>query len=1132
MDIFSLKSFLLYAVLFQQSSFQQVTVSDAFQQPERLLNCGEVFYDTGGPFGYYNDGESYTTTFCADNPDQFLEVQFASFSTEACCDYLYVYNGSSINDPFIGVYSGGNAPGTVASGQPGGCLTFHFYSDGSVIAPGWEAFINCVDCPAPNAIYLDYFDTNNAVLSCTNLDAALEYLWEIGPAGYEPGTAPVAAVSTNQNTVSIADLESSTNYEAYVRIVCPSGDTSQFTGPIAFRTYAVCGDPFYDPGGPTGVHGAMGETITVICPEVPGEFVNIEFESFNVVQDLAYLYIYNGNTPFSNFLGAFTGSELPGSFVSNHQSGCLAFVFNSFSDGNAPGWEASTSCITCPYSNALTLSFAEATLAEFYWEYVPSAMAYLWEIGPSGYVPGVDEALFSGTTPNVFASVGNLQSGTNYDVYVRSLCGPGDTSAYSSVLSFSTLPSCGDVFYDSGGSTGNYSEFEFQGMLLCPDEPGTFVSLTFNSFETEASDFMTIYNGYYGAIIGTYSGMDSPGMVYSTDPSGCLTLTFNNYDFGTAPGWEAEISCTDCVSPQFVQTDFISASLASFSWEPTSINFFEWEIGWPGFVPGSGEALFSGASAGSILNVGNLQSNTAYELYIRANCGAGNFGTYTGPVAFKTSPTCGDTFYDSGGPDENFQPFENQRVLICPDEIGLYAQVTFQEFVLDYAYMTVYDGESEADSFLGYFSGNQVPGVFTSSHPTGCLTFIFNAFSDITSAGWEATVDCIRCIRPANVVFSNITTTSVQMTWPFILSAELYHWEIGLPGFTPGTGNEVLAGDTDEITVLVEGLASGTFYEVYVQSDCGQGDESDFAGPFSFSTQITCGGAYYDSGGPNGFYQDNENRIEVICPSASGQSIEVTFQSFQTESCCDYMWVYNGDNTAAPLLGTYSGGTLPGPFLSTDPSGCLTFQFYSDGSVVSDGWEATVECRGCTLTENFQASNIGSEDVTLSWSESESAISFNWEIGLPGFIPGIGQAIQVGNSTENTILIENLQPNTAYQAYVRSVCDGFETGDYQGPIAFSTLVSGTFDPSQRAFEFQLSPNPSQGWVDVLFDQPIAEEVEIRLIDATGRVLLSQTAALAVGTRRIPLDLTALPVGVYGVMVKERLSAGVKWVVRE
>lgn len=112
--------------------------------------------------------------------------------------------------------------------------------------------------------------------------------------------------------------------------------------------------------------------------------------------------------------------------------------------------------------------------------------------------------------------------------------------------------------------------------------------------------------------------------------------------------------------------------------------------------------------------------------------------------------------------------------------------------------------------------------------------------------------------------------------------------------------------------------------------------------PSSGST-TACSGTFLDPGGA-GNYADNLNYTYTICPSTVGQVLQVVFTAYSTESCCDYLAIYNGNNTSAPLIGTYYGTTSPGTVTGTSAGGCLTFVFHSDGSVVSSGWSATISC--------------------------------------------------------------------------------------------------------------------------------------------------------------------------------------------
>lgn len=97
-------------------------------------------------------------------------------------------------------------------------------------------------------------------------------------------------------------------------------------------------------------------------------------------------------------------------------------------------------------------------------------------------------------------------------------------------------------------------------------------------------------------------------------------------------------------------------------------------------------------------------------------------------------------------------------------------------------------------------------------------------------------------------------------------------------------------------------------------------------------------GKIYDSGGSTGSYQNSENNQFLISPNC-GKIIELSINHFATESCCDYLRVYDGASNSAILLGEYRGDLQP--FIVSATSGNMLLEFHSDGSVTSSGFEAT-----------------------------------------------------------------------------------------------------------------------------------------------------------------------------------------------
>lgn len=127
---------------------------------------------------------------------------------------------------------------------------------------------------------------------------------------------------------------------------------------------------------------------------------------------------------------------------------------------------------------------------------------------------------------------------------------------------------------------------------------------------------------------------------------------------------------------------------------------------------------------------------------------------------------------------------------------------------------------------------------------------------------------------------------------------------------------------------------------------------------------ITCPGPhnFYDSGGNGGNYANSESYTVTFYPSVAGQCISLTFSSFDTESCCDPVSVYNGPNSGSPLLGTFQGTAIPPTVTST--GGPITIVFTSDGSIVGTGWAATLNCVACPPPPAYYLMSNGTQTLT------------------------------------------------------------------------------------------------------------------------------------------------------------------------
>ena len=538
-----------------------------------------------------------------------------------------------------------------------------------------------------------------------------------------------------------------------------------------------------------------------------------------------------------------------------------------------------------------------------------------------------------------------------------------------------------------------------------------------------------------------------------SDYKGIIQLRFraisgSTYDCEIALEDVSIIEMPTCPTPLHLAAQNILDTSVALTWDVFG-DEQKWEIeyGESGFNLGEGTRVLANSNP---FNVTNLNTYTNYDFYLRAVCGENpdeDDSDWIGPTQIKTLPNyCnGDRFYDSGGANGNYVDNENETTVIAPIS-STFVEVEFIDFDLESCCdrLSIYDGPDVNSPFLGGFSGRTLPGKFVSTHPSGALTFVFRSDVSSTGRGWEAKVNCvtITCPKPINFEVSEIKQTEVSLNWEAGDEEQKWEIEYGEKGFDLGSGTKILA---DTTSYTISDLIKYTDYDFYLKAVCGENsgdDDSEWLQPISIKTlpNFCDGDRFYDSGGADANYSDNENEVTVIAP-ISGDYVEVEFLEFDMESCCDRLLVFDGPDVDSPSLGNYSGTTLPGKFISTHPSGALTFLFISDSSATGKGWEAQVNCltSSCPIPTNIEISNLKGKEVTLNWDAGADEEKWQIEYGFSGFSIGNGNRVDV---TTNPYTLRNLNAVSSYDFYIRAVCEevpGTDDSLWDGPYVFETL---------------------------------------------------------------------------------------------
>lgn len=141
-------------------------------------------------------------------------------------------------------------------------------------------------------------------------------------------------------------------------------------------------------------------------------------------------------------------------------------------------------------------------------------------------------------------------------------------------------------------------------------------------------------------------------------------------------------------------------------------------------------------------------------------------------------------------------------------------------------------------------------------------------------------------------------------------------------------------------------------------------------------------GTFYDPGGQSGNYGNSDYCELLISPECAAE-ITLTFDQFNTLTG-DLLYIHDGDNSSAPLVGTYSGNTIPA---SLTLGGSVFVVWESSFSSVSSGfavnWTATTGSSD-PITTVASASNLNptyGAEVQFTDLSVEIPNEWLWDLG-------------------------------------------------------------------------------------------------------------------------------------------------------
>lgn len=420
--------------------------------------------------------------------------------------------------------------------------------------------------------------------------------------------------------------------------------------------------------------------------------------------------------------------------------------------------------------------------------------------------------------------------------------------------------------------------------------------------------------------------------------------------------------------------------------------------------------------------------------------------------------------------------------LIQPPQ-GTSITISFTEFDLEnaspdgqsvYDAVEVYAGASTNAPLLGRFTGSNIPPSVTSNIGTMLVRFYSDLFE--VKQGFKAnytSTTTTYCSGTTTLTAPSGSFTDGSGTLQYGNNSQC-SWLIQPPNATSITlsftafatelnNDGVLIYDGSDNTAPLLGQFSGnnipssltsTGGSMYVEflsnpSVRGNGWSANYTSVIpppiacSGTTTLTAQSATFSDGSGANHYGSNSGCSWLIQPANAGK-ITLSFSAFDTEINKDFVSIYDGVNTSAPLLGQFSGNSIPASITST--GGAMFVHFTSDSAVTAQGWSASYSscalpavtlspqnvsvCEGASV--NFTAST--SSGVTdIEWFRAnqslQSGSSFYYSIPLTQFSDsGTFHVIATSScgqkQSNNTNLKVYPNPPAHIQASATTICSG------------------------------------------------------------------------------------------------------------
>ncbi|MFD2721170.1 CARDB domain-containing protein [Hymenobacter monticola] len=1041
-----------------------------------VTTCSGTLYDDGGATGSYSSNAFGGTTLVPATAGNKIRLQFSSLNVDPYYDVVRVYDGNSTSAPLIGEYTSYNQPPTsLYATNASGSLTVVLQSDNYYNQAGFAASISCVtsvplaDLAVQGASVspLSTVAGNSVSLSCS--------VYNIGAGA--AASSNVGFYFSTDATLDASDvlLSSSTGYALNPGLSSYRSGVATIPATAAPGNYYILfvGDYQNQVTESNESNNVAAVNVTVVAPSIDLTIQQAAVSPLNTAVGTPInmsCYILNSGNAVSpsSSVGFYlsTNATLDASDVllTSQYGGALSTTYSSSRYGTAAiptGLTPGTYYIlfVADYQNQVSESSETNNVA-----------AVAITVAP----PGVDLVVQQETLYPYSGAAGSTVQAS------ASILNQGNVMATSSNLGFylstnTTLDASDVLLYTATGSalSPNLASYR-SGYLTIPvgTTPGTYyilfaadptnlVSETNETNNVRSLAFTVLAPSIDLTVSSAYASPSTVAAGNSTNVSGYL------YNQGNAPASPANLSFYLSTNTTFDASDVLvgsqnTATLTSNNY----VNIYS-SVTVPAATASGTYYLLFVADPSNLVVETNENNNVAYTTLLVTAPGIDlQMGqTYASPYTVGIGGTLSMTSY-----------IYNTGTLVSPSStVGYYLSTNATLDASD-VLLTTTAGTSLSAGLSSYRTATAtIPAGTTAGYyyvlfvadPTNAVTET-NENNNVAYATIQVTAPSIDLqisqfylsgapvspggtLSVSSSVFNAGNTGAASSNVGYYLSTNtiLDASDVLLTSTTGGVLGSYQYTTSNGSVTIPTGTTAGNYFMLAVADPTNLVSETNennnvayyqftITGPFTgtvvpytgTATVTTCNTTVYDHGG-FGPYSDNANGTLVINPGTAGSRVQLAFNSFAVESCCDALRIYDGPNAQSPLLATLNYlPTLPIQASPTNTTGALTLVFTSDGSVTGTGFDATVSCVAApVLLSDLLLTQIGASpsSVPAGGNLSLSATVLNQGSGTAatsavGYYLSTNQTLDASDvllgSNAGSTLVSNVSANRQLTAAV------------------------------------------------------------------------------------------------------------------